>query len=158
MIPRASRRLWAVSALLLGLGGVVSITLAAAADHDKITDRTFIRLANARCARAERDDIAPNRVGKKGQDEVRRIEALAGGWESMVRDLRTLPVAASDVPRVRAWLDAWDRWTELGRQYARALSDEDDQGAADVASRSEVPKAQINHFALANDMPDCVFR
>lgn len=125
---------------------------------EPISDRAFVRRANARCLEAEAEVIGPNRRPLEGEAEVARNQRLAEGWEAMVVDLRALPVAQADAPEVDAWLAAWDRWTSLGRDYASALASRDEDEALAVGDRSKAPKAAINHFALVNGMDGCVFR
>jgi hypothetical protein len=158
-VPHTSRRLWATSAALFTLGAVLMMAIGAGTgDADRIGDRAFARLANQRCARAETEVVDPNRKPLKGADEVARNERLALGWEQMVADLRQLPVAEADAPKVGSWLAAWDRWISLGHDYSDALRARNEDEANAVAVRAQRPKLTINRFAIVNDIGNCVFR
>jgi hypothetical protein len=152
--------LWLLSALLCVLGATFALGLRMSQPDSalRLRDRAFAERANARCARAEREVVSPNRRPDNGTDEVGRIQALASGWAEMVLDLRRFEVAPTDRAKVDSWLAAWDRWTSLGYDYADALESGDEAGAQEVIVRSEVPKQVIGAFATVNDMPDCVFR
>jgi hypothetical protein len=158
-VPRTSRWLWATSAALFTLGAVLMLAIGATGDDaDRIGDRVFARRANERCAQAATEVVDPNRRPLKGADEVARNERLADGWAQMVADLRRLPVAEADAPRVDSWLTAWDRWTSLGHDYADALRSRNEDDANAVAVRAQVPKLVINRFAVVNGIGACVFR
>lgn len=158
-VRRTGQRLWVTSAALLLVGALLMIFLGGADDQaERIDDRNFLRLANARCARTETAVVSPNRQRREGVAEARRIEALATGWEAMVVDLRALPLDPADAPKVDRWLRAWNGWTSLGREYADALRAEDEVEADAVLRRSSAENAVMTRFALVNGMNDCLFR
>lgn len=158
-MPQSGRSLWLTSAVLLALGGILMVYLRTAGEEeDRIGDRHFVEMANARCAETGAAVVRPNSEPRDGAAETRRIDALATGWETMVADLRTLRVRDADAPRVDRWLGAWDRWTSLGRQYADALRRGDDEAVERILRRSEAENAAMTRFALVNGMDDCLFR
>lgn len=114
--PRGSRRLWLVSALLLGAGALVMVLMGRALPDDvgRIDDRQFASAADARCAEAQ----------ERG--------GTVDDWTRLVAQLRDLPVAAGDAPAVDRWLRAWDRWI-------------DEDAARDSRAHAEVLRfAQVN--------------
>lgn len=156
----SSRRLWAASAGLLALGGLLMVIMAGADadDQGRIGDEVFLRQANERCARADEEVVQPNSEPVAADSEAHRIEALAGVWQQMVADLRRLEVARPDQAKVDQWLGAWDHWAELGHDYARALAAEDHAAAQEVLDQSRRSKHEINRFAYVNGMNACIFR
>jgi hypothetical protein len=154
-VPRSSRRLWLTSALLLGAGALLMLLLGGADedDPDRLADRSFARVADARCAATE----ATDRSRLEGQAEVRRIQRITANWEATVRELRTLPVAPEDERRVEAWLATWDRWIDLGHDYADALADGDVAEAQALFDEAEPPKRALSRFAAVNGMDHCIF-
>ena len=154
-----SSRLWATSAALLLLGGLMMAFLGSRDDDaDRFADSRFVAQANARCAATELEVVTPNRGHLDGPAEARRIDRLATGWEQMVDDLRALPRTSADAPKIDRWLRAWDQWTALGHQYADALREEDEAEAASILRSSEVQNATMTRVALVNGMNDCLFR
>ncbi len=124
---------------------------------DRIDDRAFLASANARCVRTEQAVVNPNRRPLTGDAEARRIDALATGWEAMVVDLRALPLAAEDAPKVDRWLRAWNEWTTHGRQYADALRAGDKSTASEILRQSQTENATMSRFAVVNGVNDCLF-
>ena len=144
---------------MLSIGAALMLALGAGGDEaDRIDDRRFLELANARCAATEKAVVGPNRRPLDGAAEARRIDALATGWEAMVLDLRVLPVATADAPKVDRWLRAWDQWTAHGRDYADALRAKDKPAADEVLRASQAENTTMSRFALLNGMDDCLFR
>lgn len=158
-VPRTSRRLWASSAVLLALGAVLMLALerAPGTDLDRIGDREFAALADARCEATGRS--LPDHSGPRGGDaELGRTEARTVLWDEMVRDLRALPVAGADTATVDRWLDEWDRWTALRHDYVTARRDGDEAEATRLLERAQVPHAAVVRFALVNGINSCIFR
>lgn len=157
----SSRALWATSAALLALGGLLMAFLANAdddaADADRLADRSFARVADARCAATGASLDASTRKHVEGVAEAERIERVTAAWDGTGTELRTLPVAPADARRVDRWLRTWDRWVALGYDYADALRDGDDADARAVLAEAAAPKAALRHFALVNRMDDCAF-
>ncbi len=135
--------------IALGLGG---------GHIERIADRDFVAAADERCARTDREVVQPNLEPLKGAAEVARIEALAGGWEAMVADLRRLPIGRADAPSVDQWLRTWDEWTTLGHEYSAALAAGDQDRVERVLHRSERVNANMTTFATVNGMRRCAFR
>lgn len=158
-LPHTTRALWATSAILLVLGGVLLIVLriTAADTAVRVGDHRFLRLAEERCAKTEDEVIGPNRRHLTGPAEAERVDMLATGWDAMVVDLRALPVAPGDEAKVDRWLGAWERSTALVHDYAGALAAKDTARGTEVLRRSARPKAEMNHFAYANGLNACVF-
>lgn len=158
-VPRAGRRLWATSAVLLAAGALAMVLLGrgAAADPDRIGDRGFATAAGGRCA--ETAQVLPERPrpGSTAAD-LRSIEARTVAWEQMIDDLRDHPVAGADAAKVDRWLGAWDRWTALRHDYVRAVSDGDEDEAGRLLEQAQTPHAALTRFALVNGMNDCIFR
>jgi hypothetical protein len=148
-VPRTSRLLWGTSGALLVVGAVLLLALGrgAAADVDRIDDRTYAEAADERCARTGRAIAAD-----------RDTEDRTAAWEAMVDDLRELPVAEADAPAVDRWLRAWDEWTELGHDYAAAKAVDDDAGARQILADSQEPNARMTRFATVNGLDRCIFR
>lgn len=147
-----------VSAALLTLGAVLMLALRAdggGEDH-RVGDHDFVRLANQRCAAAEAEAIAPHRT-RGGAADGERLEAMAAGWDAMVRDLRRLPVQPGDSAKVDRWLAAWERWVSLRHRFAAEVAAGDERGSRLVLQASQESKRAINSFASANGMTDCIF-
>lgn len=159
-VRRTTSGLWATSAVLL----VVGAGLYAAVDRGEppgpggISDISFVAAANARCAQTAKGVVEANRQPLSGEAEVARYQRLASGWEAMVADLRDLPIAPTDAAAVDGWLQAWDRWTSLGHDYANAMAARDEAEASSIIERSRIPKKAMTDFADANALDACIFR
>ena len=126
-------------------------------DPDRLGDRAFARAADKRCAatgEALGDDIG--RV-LEGDAEVARIERITSAWERTAVDLRAMPVAPEDARRVEQWLTTWDRWVELGHEYAEARRTGADDEARAALDDASAPQATLRRFAVVNGMDDCAF-
>ena len=152
--------MWWTSAALLLAGGLVMAFLGFSeptADPDRLGDRTFARAADDRCA-ATGSELGDG-VGKvlEGDAEVARIERITSAWERTAVDLRAMPVAPADARRVEQWLTTWDRWVELGHEYAEALRVGADEDARSILDEAAAPQATLRRFAVVNGMDDCAF-
>jgi hypothetical protein len=161
VVNGSNRWLWWTSAALLLSGALVMAFLGLGErtppDRDRLTDRSFARAADARCAAAG-TLLGPD-AGRamKGDAEAERIERITAAWAATGDDLRALPVRREDAERVDGWLSTWDRWVALGAEYAGALREgADDDARAILAEASEL-KTSLRRFAVVNDMPGCAF-
>lgn len=158
----SSRALWATSAALLALGGLLMAFLGTAeddspADADRLADRSFARVADARCAATGASLGNSARRHLEGVAEAERIERITAAWDGTASELRALPVAPADARRVDRWLRTWDRWVALGFDYADAVREGDDAHARALLAEAAAPKATLRHFAIVNRMNDCAF-
>ena len=126
-------------------------------DPDRLGDRDFARAADDRCAAtgSALGDGAGDVL--EGGAEVARIERITSAWEDTAADLRALPVAPEDALRVEQWLTTWDRWVELGHDYAEALRVGSDADARSILDEAAVPQSTLRRFAVVNGMDDCAF-
>ncbi len=158
-VPPAARGLWITSAVLLVLGALVALWVGQETrpDPDRISDHAFARTADERCAETARTVVNANLGQRSGEAEAVRIEALAAGWRAMIIDIRAMAVDRADQPTVDRWLRAWDGWTAAGAEYAAAIRSGDADESTAVLRRSQVPNAEMTHFARVNEMPNCEF-
>ncbi|HVF32820.1 MAG TPA: DUF2510 domain-containing protein [Acidimicrobiales bacterium] len=143
-VPRGSRRLWMISAACLLAGGMFLLVLSRGeiTDPDRLSDRTFTKAADQRCAAVDASEPA----------------ALLDDWAGLVDDLRDLPVATVDEAAVDRWLRAWERSIDLGRDRLTAMDAGDDDAADRAVQRRQGPEATRIRFALVNGMNACLFR
>ena len=159
-VAGSTRRLWWTSAALLVAGGLVMAFLGLGertSDPDRLGDRAFAEAADERCA-ATGASLGDGDVRVlEGPEEVARIERITSAWEATAVDLRALPVAPADARRVEVWLTTWDRWVDLGHEYAEALRTGDDRSADAALDAATAPQASLRRFAVVNGMDDCAF-
>jgi hypothetical protein len=127
-----------------------------------IYDASFIAAANTDCrgelaqlkdarpkpgSKASKDPGSEDQVAAQVDDAANRLHAIANR-------LRNLPVAAGDQADVARWLAEWDRYVDLGHQYADAVRRKDgvQTKIADVGAKSG---QKVTLFAQANKMNDC---
>lgn len=156
----STRRLWWTSAAMLLASGLVMAFLGLGErteDPDRLGDRAFARAADARCAAT--GSALGDRIGRvlEGDAEVARIERITSAWEATAVDLRALPVDPADARLVEQWLTTWDRWVDLGHEYADALRTGADDDARSILDEAEAPQATLQRFAAVNGMDDCAF-
>ncbi|GAC1318793.1 MAG: hypothetical protein NVSMB16_14870 [Acidimicrobiales bacterium] len=86
------------------------------------------------------------------------VEAIAGQFDTMVVQLKTLPVAPADQAAVSQWFADWDAYNAYGHQYAGAVrsGSERDLVVAD-SKRIGALRRHRNGFARANHMGACAF-
>ena len=85
-----------------------------------------------------------------------RIDEVATELEGVVVDLRAVPVAAADRTEVVAWLDAWDRFIDVGHRYADAIRAGNADAAEDVRRDGDDEATAIGRFASGNRIDACV--
>lgn len=86
-----------------------------------------------------------------------RIDATASTLSDTAGQLRSLPVAAADHPRVEHWLGRWDDYIGAGRRYAAALRTGNEREYTRVAREGAAPEKEVYVFARANGMAQCSF-
>ncbi len=84
-----------------------------------------------------------------------RIEEAADGLEDVARELRTLPVAEPDAVEVDRWLDAWEAYINVGREYARSVRAGESRAAEATRTEAAPLERRIYVFAKSNGMPAC---
>jgi hypothetical protein len=152
------------AALSFALAAVLTGSLAACSEDlppRTVEDTSFIRAANAACAKAlpPLREARPQR-GEGSRDRLviaRQVDRAADRLKALAEDLRTLPVAAPDRLEVERWLDTWDAYIAVGHRFATALREEGEKTAASVSTEDDELSRRIAIFAQANDMPECVF-
>lgn len=159
-VRHTTNALWATSAVLMAVGAglLAAVDRAESSGPGTISDAGFVASANARCAQTAERVVEPNRKPLSGDAEVARYERLASGWQAMVGDLRDIPIAPADAAAVDGWLQAWDRWTSLGHDYAEAMAAHDEAAASSIIERSRIPKSAMTAFAADNAIDACIFR
>jgi hypothetical protein len=129
-----------------------------------VFDRAFIGQANDAC----RADIAalkaerPKPGTKEGKEPgdhatvAAKVDDVADRLHTVAARLRSVPVVPDDRADVAAWLDEWDRYTDLGHQYADAVR-EDAPRQTQLAEDGARAEQRITLFAQANKLNDCAF-
>ncbi|GAC1305417.1 MAG: hypothetical protein NVSMB16_00960 [Acidimicrobiales bacterium] len=86
------------------------------------------------------------------------VEAIAAQFDTMVVQLKTLPVAPADQAAVNQWFADWDAYNAYGHRYAGAVrsGSERDLVVAD-SKRIGALRRHRNGFARANHMGSCAF-
>lgn len=133
----------------------------AAAQHaPRIADRAFERAASSVCARyVTVFDTATTLSKEPTQVQAGDfLESIATSFDTMVAQLRAIPVAPADRAAVDQWLADWDAYDAYGHQYAAAVKTgaERDLVTHDSA-RIGALRRQRNGFANANSMGTCAF-
>lgn len=162
------RRLATVAVVVASLAFVAALVLLVTAPQVKIPprvvhDTAFTRAANRLC----RAEVAPLRAarpqpGKHHDPESERrtadrVEAAAGQLRQAENHLRGLPLADADQAPVNTWLNAWDRYVDVGLRYATSLRQGDPNAYTRVAREGEDLSRDVYVFARANGMPECQF-
>lgn len=87
-----------------------------------------------------------------------RIDKAADGLAALASDLRKLPVAsAADGTEIDRWLDDWDAYIAIGRQFADSIRAEDQDRSRQLSADSQKLAKRIFGFSKGNDMPRCTF-
>jgi hypothetical protein len=126
-------------------------------DRDHVGDLAFVQAAGRRCTEAA-DEAQAVRSSVNGigvADRVARADGVASAWSRAVDDLRALPAAPADRAKVERWLRAWDEWTTLGHEYARAVDAGDGAGAEAILTAAEGDRGALARFALVNSIASC---
>jgi Protein of unknown function (DUF2510) len=125
-------------------------------------DATFIRLANAQCT-AKLADLRPPDAGPFGTtitptQAADSTDKAATGMDNLAIALRSLPASAADRPFINSWLDGWNRYAALGRQYATFLRQNGTATPSRQLRDSIVHEASVaDNFVLANGLKACEF-
>lgn len=127
-----------------------------------VSDAGYTTRADALCAdalpklRADRPESRDDN-GTPAQFAA-RVDKAADGLAAVAVDLRAIPVTtAADGAEIDGWLDDWDAYIALGRQYAAALAAEELDRSRDLSAQSQTLSKRIFGFSKGNDMPSCVF-
>jgi len=114
---------------------------------------TLVRVAelgesrqDAKDAQGAKDNEAAN---------ARKITAATDGLVKVVAGLRQLEPSAASRVEVDKWLDNWDAFIAVGRNYAAALRTGDPSKYQAIAKRGEAPATAIRTFARANRIDKC---
>jgi hypothetical protein len=127
-----------------------------------LTDATFIRLANADCAKTL-PTLRPVDGGEMPAavtpaDAAAQADKAATGLDALANQIATLPAAAADQPHIAGWLAGWHQYATIGHQFATDLRKTGGTGkeppylttAAHLASASD-------KFSSANGLNNCLF-
>ena len=133
---------------------------AAVTNAPRISDRSFETAASGVCAQyVHRFDTATTLSKEPTQVQAGDfLESIAGAFDTMVGQLRAVPVASVDQDAVSRWLADWDAYDAYGHQYAVAVrtGSERDLVTHDSA-RIGALRRRRNGFARANQMGTCAF-
>ena len=123
-----------------------------------ISDDRFRAAAADICAASIPELRAQRRPERQlSDDEVAdRIDEVASELEGVVADLGAVPVSAGDEAEVRAWLEAWDGYIDVGHRYAEAIREGDADAAENVRREGDDEAAAIGRFASGNRLDDCI--
>lgn len=126
-----------------------------------VGDIAFTRRAESACRRVlPKLQAQRPQVGEKPKDEAElvasKVELTANGLANLVTQLRALPVAAADEPRVDRWLDDWDTYIAVGRRYTADLRRGEDDAPARAARDGDPLTRRVYLFSRSNGMPSCV--
>ncbi|HUP70761.1 MAG TPA: hypothetical protein VM142_13235 [Acidimicrobiales bacterium] len=126
-----------------------------------VDDAAFTRRAESACRRVlPKLQAQRPQLGEKPKDEAElvasKVELTANGLEGLVTQLRALPVAAADEPRVDRWLDDWDTYIAVGRRYTADLRRGEDDAPARAARDGDPLTRRVYLFSRSNGMPSCV--
>ncbi|GAC1318421.1 MAG: hypothetical protein NVSMB12_17240 [Acidimicrobiales bacterium] len=133
---------------------------AATSHAPRIADRGFEKAASSVCARyVHVFDTATTLSKEPSQAQAGDfLQSIATDFDTMVTQLKALPVTAADQPAVTQWLADWDAYDEYGHEYAAAVRTgaERDLVTHDSA-RIGALRRRRNGFAHANSMGTCAF-
>jgi hypothetical protein len=127
-----------------------------------VTDRTYVALANAQCAKTL-SGLRPQDAGPFGTtvtpvQAADGIDKAAVGLDGLATTLRALPLDPTNRPYIDGWLDGWQRYAGLGHQYAAFLRAHGTANPGRPLSDSITREASAaDHFALANGLKSCTF-
>ncbi|MDQ1446613.1 MAG: hypothetical protein QOI20_3077, partial [Acidimicrobiaceae bacterium] len=126
-----------------------------------VHDQSFISAANARC----RDILKPLKEDRPrpgtpeskdpGSNEkvAGQVDDVADRLEALADDLRGIPVHSEDQAAVQGWLADWDRYNDLGHQYADLVRG-GTQRQQKVAAEGVTTGRRADLFARANGLDD----
>lgn len=122
-----------------------------------IDDPTFVRRANAVCARSVPDLRAPERRATSTSVlDGERLDEVADGLAEVAAELRRLPVAEAAAAEVDAWLDDWDHFVDVGHEYADAVKADDPARYTEIDDEAIEVTQRIARFARGNGIDACV--
>jgi hypothetical protein len=161
------RRRWiffaAVAVLAAGAVWIAGAALVPQSHGPRVLhDATFIRLANDQC-NTKLADLRPPDAGPFGTtitpaQAADSSDKAAAGMDSLASTLRQIPAAAADRPFINSWLDGWNRYAALGRQYATFLRQHGTASPSKQLRDSIVHEAALaDNFVLANGLKACEF-
>ena len=163
---RKRRRWWLAAAVAV----VAALAVALAGEAMRpaspgprvLTDASFIKAANAECAKSlpalRPPDGGPFGSAVTPANAAKQIDTAASGLDDLANRLAALPAAAADQPHIAGWLDGWHRYDAIGHQYADFLRQ---HGAtknppAMLKTGADLAKASDN-FSRANGLGACLF-
>jgi hypothetical protein len=126
-----------------------------------LTDTHFITAANSVCSKTI-PTLRPPYGGPFGTtatpaQAADQIDGAATGLDQLAGQLRALPAAQADRPHISGWLDNWDGYITLGRQYATFLRQHAFANPGHLARDASHQATLADHFALANGLKSCTF-
>ena len=155
-------RRWAIVA-----GAVVVIAVAAflslprGGDGPRVVgDQSFVDAANTKC-KTTLAALRPPFIGegKKPtlEETAQSIDQVADQLHNLTASLQAIPVASADQAHVAGWLADWNRYTDIGHQYAASLRASDDKGGLAVSREGDLIQRRADKFARANGIDKCQF-
>jgi hypothetical protein len=126
-------------------------------DPATIDDPTFVRRANAVCARDVPGLRAPERRATSTTTVTgAQLDRVADGLQRVAARLRDIPVTAEFADEVDAWLDDWDAFVEVGHRYADAVAADDQERYTEIDDEAVDLAQQIGRFAKTNGIDSCI--
>ena len=157
------RRLLLLGALLAGAGVLYAATaiLTTRRPPRTMTDATFVRQADALCARTlpKLRAVRPSSGSTKSPSlpaVAARVDDVSNQLAAFATELRAIPVRAENVAQVDAWLHEWDVYIAVGHRYAAAVRTGNDKQYSAVAKQGVPPVRAIARFARGNRIDNCV--
>jgi hypothetical protein len=139
---------------------VTSADQAAINAAPRITDTAFEASATAVCKRFVQVFNTETTLGNlpTNAQSAGFLDSIATSFDSMVAQLRALPVGSSSFSLVQGWFNEWDTYDAYGHRYAAAVKagSERDLVANDKSNIDGLLR-QRNAFAKANHMGACAF-
>jgi hypothetical protein len=126
-----------------------------------LTDAHFVAQANSVCSKTI-PTLRPPYGGPFGTtatpaQAADQIDRAATGLDQLAGQLRALPAAEADRPHISGWLDNWDGYITLGRQYATFLRQHAFANPGHLRGDASHQATLADHFALANGLKSCTF-
>jgi hypothetical protein len=153
------RRHWRGGAALLALtvGALAACSNANARPAATIDDPTFVRQANSVCRGTVPALRAPDRKNTSTTIVVgERVDAVANGLAAVLVKLKTIPVRETDAGRVKAWLDDWGRFIDVGHQYAAAVRAQQPDRYTKIDDEAVRLAKRMGRFARGNRIDSCL--
>lgn len=164
--PARKTRRWLVGGAVVVAAvffGLVVVSLGRGPDIPprSVGDVAFTRRAESTCRQVlPKLQAQRPQLGEKPKDGAElvasKVEQTADGLEKLVAQLRALPVAAADGPRVDRWLDDWDSYVAVGRRYTAGLRKGDGEAPTRAAREGDPITRRVYLFSKSNGMPSCV--